>query len=153
VRRQQCSASVGYGSQRRTRPLRRGVVRTLLPHRAEGPRARPTRSPHHHAGDCRYPRVNDGLCECQFCVLRFRQGRLLKPEPFMPLLTRAVIAILAGIDAGTICFGFSYKFVEQVLHDDPGVGYTPWLLTAIFAPMVIVPLLVFRATSLAAAPA
>jgi hypothetical protein len=71
----------------------------------------------------------------------------------MPFLTRAVIAILAGIGAGTLGFGFVWKFAEQVLHDDPGVGYTPWLLAGIFGPMVLVQLLVFRATSLATARA
>ena len=69
----------------------------------------------------------------------------------MPFLTRAVIAILAGIGAGTLGFGAVWNFVERVLHADPGVGYTPWLLAAIFVPGVVVPVLVFRAVSHAAA--
>jgi hypothetical protein len=69
----------------------------------------------------------------------------------MPFLTRAVIAILAGIGASTLGFVAIWNFVERVLHADPGVGYTPWLLTAIFTPLVLVPALVFRAVSRAAA--
>ena len=71
----------------------------------------------------------------------------------MPFLTRAVIAILAGIGAGALGFGAVWNLVERVLHDNPGVGYTAWLLAAIFVPGALIPLLVFRTVSRATAPA
>lgn len=65
----------------------------------------------------------------------------------LPFVTRCMISILAGIGAGALGFAATWYFILNVLHRNPGVGHTPWLLVAIFAPGIAIPLLTFRALS------
>jgi len=64
----------------------------------------------------------------------------------MPFVTRAAIALLAGIGAGLIGFWIVWSTVSK-LGQDPGIGYDAWLLAGIFVPGVLVPLVVFRSVS------
>jgi len=65
----------------------------------------------------------------------------------MPFVTRCMISILAGIGAGALGFGAAWFFIQNVLHRNPGVGHSPWLIAAIFVPGVAIPWLTFRAVS------
>ena len=70
-------------------------------------------------------------------------------EQQMSLATRAIISLLAGVGAGLLGFWVVWKcLVAFVWKEVPGVSHDGWLLTGIFVPGVLVPLLVFRAISL-----
>ena len=64
----------------------------------------------------------------------------------MSFVTRAVIALLAGVGAGLIGFWLVWSAIGAT-GQDPGVGHDAFILSGIFAPGAIVPLLVFRAVS------
>jgi hypothetical protein len=65
----------------------------------------------------------------------------------MSFVTRAIIALLTGVGAGLIGFWLVWTAVGKVIGDDPGVGYDAPILVGIFAPGVLVPLVVFRVIS------
>jgi hypothetical protein len=64
----------------------------------------------------------------------------------MPFVTRAVIALLTGIGAGLLGFWAVWTAIVAA-GGVPGIGNDAWLLTGIFGPGVVVPLVVFRAIS------
>jgi hypothetical protein len=70
----------------------------------------------------------------------------------VPFVTRAAIALLAGIGAGLIGFWVVWSALGK-LGADPGIGYDSWILAGIFVPGVLVPLGVFRSVSRAATQA
>lgn len=65
----------------------------------------------------------------------------------MPFVTRAAVALLAGVGAGLIGFWVVWTAVSKGLGDDPGVGYDAWILTGIFGSGVLTALAVFRTVS------
>ena len=68
----------------------------------------------------------------------------------MSFVSRAVVALLAGVGAGLIGFWVVWSAVKAT-GQDPGAGYDALILSGIFAPGATVPLLVFRAVSRATA--
>jgi hypothetical protein len=66
----------------------------------------------------------------------------------MQFWTRALVAILSAVGAGTIGFGLAWKLDERVLFLGPGAGRDVLFLTSIFLPGIISAFLVFRAVSL-----
>ncbi|MBY0228507.1 MAG: hypothetical protein K2W96_04425, partial [Gemmataceae bacterium] len=64
----------------------------------------------------------------------------------MPFVTRAAIALLAGIGAGAVGFAAAWHGVHA-LGEDPGIGWNVLLVPSIFVPSALVPLAVFRAVS------
>jgi hypothetical protein len=69
----------------------------------------------------------------------------------MPFVTRAVIALLAGVGAGLLGFWVVWTLVWKLAGEHPGIGHDAWLLAGIFVPGVLVPLAVFRIVSRATA--
>jgi hypothetical protein len=64
----------------------------------------------------------------------------------MPFVARAAIALLAGIGAGLIGFWIVWSTVDK-LGRDPHIGHDAWLLSGIFVPGILIPLVVFRSIS------
>ena len=67
----------------------------------------------------------------------------------MRFITRAVIAILAGIGAGTLGFATAWHAIQAVWNVHPGVGFDNWLIASIFAPGILFAVLVFHSVSTA----
>jgi hypothetical protein len=68
----------------------------------------------------------------------------------MSFATRAAIALLAGIGAGLLGFWAVWRSLIGTAFDTvPGPGYDGWLLSGIFIPGLVVPVIVFRKISLA----
>jgi hypothetical protein len=65
----------------------------------------------------------------------------------MMFLTRAVIAILAGVGSGLIGFWAMWNAILASGAGYPGVGFDTWLVGSIFAPGVLVALAVFHIIS------
>jgi hypothetical protein len=71
----------------------------------------------------------------------------------MSFVTRAVVSLLAGVGAGLLGFWVVWRSLIGTAFDSaPGTGEDTWLLAGIFIPGVLVPLVVFRLTSLATRP-
>ena len=71
----------------------------------------------------------------------------------MSFVTRALVALLAGIGAGLLGFWTVLRSLIGTAFDAvPGPGYDAWLLAGIFLPGVVVPLVVFRQISRATQP-
>ena len=65
----------------------------------------------------------------------------------MSYVTRAAIALLAGVGAGLIGFWVMWQSLWALTGQHPGIGQDTWLVASIFVPGVFVPLAVFRAIS------
>jgi formate hydrogenlyase subunit 3/multisubunit Na+/H+ antiporter MnhD subunit len=65
----------------------------------------------------------------------------------MSLITRALIAVFAGIGAGTVGFWAVWKIISGLVHRDPAIGNDLWLLVGIFAPGIAVALVVYHVVS------
>jgi hypothetical protein len=70
----------------------------------------------------------------------------------MAFVTRAAIALLAGVGAGLIGFWVTWESIRGIAGQNPGIGHDGWVLAGIFAPGVLVPLTVFRILSRAVRP-
>ncbi|MBP3953768.1 hypothetical protein J8F10_00435 [Gemmata sp. G18] len=65
----------------------------------------------------------------------------------MSFVSRAAIALLAGIGSGLLGFWIVWSTVWKVVGEHPGIGHDAWLLAGIFVPGIAVPILVFRSVS------
>jgi hypothetical protein len=65
----------------------------------------------------------------------------------MSLVTRSLIAVFAGIGAGTIGFWATWKIISGVAHQNPALGHNGWLLAGIFAPGIAVALTAYHLLS------
>jgi hypothetical protein len=70
----------------------------------------------------------------------------------MPFVTRAIIALLAGVGAGLIGFWASWNAVWAIAGEYPGLRHDNWVVAGIFGPGVLVALAVFVVLSKAARP-
>jgi hypothetical protein len=63
----------------------------------------------------------------------------------MPLVTRAIISLLAGIGSGLLGFWAVWRsLIGTAFVSVPGPGYDGWLLAGIFVPGVVASVVVFR---------
>jgi hypothetical protein len=70
----------------------------------------------------------------------------------MHFITRAVIALLAGMGSGVLGFWASWHAIEAITGVYPGLGYGNWVAAGIFVPGVLVSLAVFQVLSRASRP-
>jgi len=70
----------------------------------------------------------------------------------MSFLARVIVSLLSGIGAGMVGFWAVWRILigpNLFASVPPGQGYDKWLLSGIFLPGIVVPILVFRQITLA----
>jgi hypothetical protein len=70
----------------------------------------------------------------------------------MRFTTRAVIALLAAVGAGTVGFWAAWRLDQRILFLDQSPVRDALFLGSIFGPGVLAAVLVFRSITLATAP-
>jgi len=65
----------------------------------------------------------------------------------MRFMTRATIALLAGVGAGLIGFWAMWQSIWAIAGKHPGIGHDNELVAAIFVPGMLVRIAVFHSVS------